>query len=69
MCQLKVLLRGTGVDYLELVLVWVISMKFKSGLASLEKLGSTLTLLMNVILGPLLSIIIESLCVSLLNLK
>lgn len=37
-------------------------MKFKSGLASLEKLGTTLTLLMNGILGPLLSILIV--CVS-----
>lgn len=44
-------------------------MKFKSGLASLEKLESTLTLLINDILGSLLSIIIESLCVSQFNLK
>lgn len=43
-------------------------MKFKSGLASVEKLESTLTLLMSGVLRPL-SIIIESLCVSLFNVK
>lgn len=43
-------------------------MKFKSGLASVVKPRNTLGLLINDILGPLLSIIIESLCVSLLNL-
>lgn len=44
-------------------------MKFKSGLASVEKPRNTLTLLIDDILRRLLNIIIESLCVSLLNLK
>lgn len=44
-------------------------MKFKSGLASVVKPRSTLGVLINDILGPLLSIIIESLCVLLLNLS
>lgn len=69
MCQLMVLPKGTGVHCVELVLVLMVSMKFKSDLAPIEKLGSILALLINDILGPLLSIIIESLCISWLNLK
>lgn len=54
---------------LELVWVWVVSMKFESGLDFVEKLWSILTILISDILGPLLSIIMECLCVSLLNLQ
>lgn len=67
MCQLMELPRDTGVT--AWVWVWVVSMKFKSGLGFVEKLWSILTILISDILGPLLSIIMESLCVSLLNLQ